>query len=177
MMIVVISVFLIYVFLISSVAGVYNLLSLIFIFFKPNDEDMEKYFFLPYWLKWICFPVTVLLLGLVVYIKIQLEQSDFCVGGFEIQEEWLYYMLLFVLLVFFFTKEKSNNQLMSQLKAKAMIMAVGINYLFVGVGLLLLNSNYWNAIYLLLYNTFSLFLLWLLIFYLKKSFCKEQLND
>ena len=136
---------------------------------------MEKFFFLPYWLKWIGFPVTVLLLLLIVCLEIQPEQSAVFIGGLKIQEELIYVLLLLVLLILFFSKEKSNNQVMSHLKAEALIVAVGINYLVLMVGLLL-NYNSWNVLDLLVYNTCSLFLFWLLIFYLKKKSCKRPIQ-
>ena len=57
---------------------------------------------------------------------------------------------------------------MSQLKAEALVVAVGINYFVFMIGILLM-YNSWNMVELLFYNTCSLFLIWLLIFYLKKK--------
>lgn len=137
---------------------------------------MEKYFFLPYWLKWIAFPVAVLLLLLVVYLEIQSEQSAVLIGGLEVSEELLYALLLLPLLVLFFSKEKRNNPTMSQLKAEALVVAVGINYFVFMIGILLM-YNCWNMVELLFYNTCSLFLIWLLIFYLKKKNGKAGVNE
>ncbi|MFR3329175.1 MAG: hypothetical protein ACLTSL_03275 [Odoribacter splanchnicus] len=136
---------------------------------------MEKYFFLPYWLKWIGFPLAVLLLLLIVCLGIQPEQSTVFIGGLKIQEELIYVLLLLVLLILFFSKEKSNNQLMSQLKAEALIVAVGINYLVFIIGWVL-SYNSWKVLDLLLCNICSLFLFWLLIFYLKKRNHKKSIQ-
>ena len=132
-------------------------------------KNMEKYFFLPYWLKWIGFPVAVLLLSLIVYS----EQSAVFIGGLEIPEELIYALLLLALLILFFSKEKSNNRFMSQLKAEALVVAVGINYLLLMMGWVF-SYNSWKALDLLLCNICSLFLFWLLIFYLKKRTHKSR---
>lgn len=136
---------------------------------------MEKYFFLPYWLKWIGFPVVVLLLLLIVYLEIQPEQSVVFIGGLKVPEELIYALLLLALLILFFSKEKSNNRFMSQLKAEALIVAVGINYLVFIIGWVL-SYNSWKALDLLLCNICSLFLFWLLIFYLKKRSHKKSIQ-
>ncbi len=136
---------------------------------------MEKYFFLPYWLKWIGFPVAVLLLLLIVYLEIQPEQSVVFIGGLKVPEELIYALLLLALLILFFSKEKSNNRFMSQLKAEALIVAVGINYLVFIIGWVL-SYNSWKALDLLLCNICSLFLFWLLIFYLKKRSHKKSIQ-
>lgn len=133
---------------------------------------MEKYFFLPYWLKWIGFPVAVLLLLLIVCLEIQPEQSAVFISGLKVPEELIYALLLLALFILFFSKEKSDNQFVSQLKAEALIVAVGINYLVLMIGLVL-SYNSWNALDLLFYSTCSLFLFWLLIFYLKKRSHKK----
>ncbi len=136
---------------------------------------MEKYFFLPYWLKWIGFPVAVLLLLLIVYLEIQPEQSVVFIGGLKVPEELIYALLLLALLILFFSKEKSNNRFMSQLKAEALVVAVGINYLVFIIGWVL-SYNSWKALDLLLCNICSLFLFWLLIFYLKKRSHKKSIQ-
>lgn len=65
---------------------------------------------------------------------------------------------------------------MSQLKAEALVVAVGINYFVFMIGILLM-YNSWNMVELLFYNTCSLFLIWLLIFYLKKKNGKAGVNE
>lgn len=115
--------------------------------------------------------MVVLLLSLIIYS----EQSAVFVGGLEIPEELIYALLLLALLILFFSKEKSNNRFMSQLKAEALIVAVGINYLILMIGWVL-SYNSWKALDLLLCNICSLFLFWLLIFYLKKRSHKKSIQ-
>lgn len=138
---------------------------------------MEKYFFLPYRSKWFGFPLAALSLLSIIWLEVGSElNSAVRIGGITIPEELVFALLLLALLVIFFSKEKSNNQSMAQLKAEAMVVAVGINYFILMIGLLL-NYHSWNMLELLLYNICSLFLFWLLIFYLKKRNHKKRLSE
>lgn len=129
---------------------------------------MKKLFFLPHSLKWVGYPLLMIAIFCIVWLEIYAEQCAFIsFVGIHITLEFTFALLLTALLILFFSREKQEDIEVYKIKKETLILSVCINSILLLISMFLFFDS-WIYLKILNYNTVSIFLIHMIIFYFKK---------